>query len=110
MTDIDTSRNVFDPHPSLTDLIERFEAAERGRPLDAPVRIVRVAMLQTIAWRQDVRLAGPEREVTFERAGRTVQFNAYSREGRLREALAQTGEHLGLERVGRVVETIEGLP
>ncbi len=96
MTDLDTSGNSFDPRPSLLDLIAEHRVAEANRSPGAPIRIHRVAHLKTHYWQRDADYL----EVKFRglRGPSRAQFRSRD--------LAQTGEHLGLERVGLVVETV----
>jgi hypothetical protein len=39
---------TFDPHPTLRDLIDAHEAADRARPAGRPIRVIR-ALVMTAA-------------------------------------------------------------
>jgi hypothetical protein len=58
-------------------------------------------MLRTKSWRSDVRVNKGQRVANFG-DGRSAVFG--NRISELCRQLAETGEHLGLERVGLVVE------
>lgn len=105
MADIDTSQNR-DPSPTRDELLAlrdrmlaRLEGDGRVRDFGRPARIIRSANLLTTSWRADVYFLVHQRghTLTAPNTRRVV-------------ALAETGEHLGLERVGLVVETTEVAP
>lgn len=96
MPDVETCARLFWDRMAVRD----FERE--------PLRVVRVAMLQTKAWRADVRFNAGPRTVAFPSTGRSVEFR--DRESDRCEQLAQTGERLGIERVGLVVERSEVHP
>lgn len=79
---------------TLRDLIEQFHEAEAARPPGAPIRVHRAAILRTTSWRQDVGFLERQR-----------YHSATSPEVSRCYTMAQTGEHLSLERVGLAVET-----
>lgn len=85
--------------PDLAELIRRFHEADVARP-DRPIRIIRVAHLKTSSWHQD---AGMFTHPSGHAAISTTEASRC-------RTLAETGEHLGLERVGVVVETVEVTP
>lgn len=84
--------STFDPHPSLRDLIDRFRAASAADPHRA-TRAIRVASMTTVAWRRDAAYLAPHNS--------NPETAPLARRSRL---LAETGELLGLEYVGVVVE------
>lgn len=104
MPDVDTSANAWNPQPTHDELLAIRDRMLARLAAGAPVRLIRVANLKTEAWRQDVRF-NRDRAVAFPTTGRFVRFR--DRQSDLCEALASTGEHLGLDRVGLVVETVE---
>lgn len=93
---------MFDPHPNLLDLIDGFHAADAVRPADRPIRLHRAVVLPVERWRfvanppQTWRLSTGPRQVDGER--------------RRLNRLADSGEHLGLPSMGRVIETVEVSP
>jgi hypothetical protein len=88
---------TFDPHPNLQDAIDAFEARMAVRDFERePLHVVTAAALPTRTWRASERRAG-----SLHRAGSIDARCA---------ALAETGEHLGIERVGLVVESREVTP
>jgi hypothetical protein len=40
----------FDPHPTLRDLINAHEAAERARPAGTPIRVIRALVMAADGW------------------------------------------------------------
>jgi hypothetical protein len=83
---------------TLREAIEQFEARMAVRDFEKdPVRVVTAAGLKTRYWRQDAE--------SFERHGGSLRPG--HDQWRCRE-LAETGELLGIERVGLVVESREG--
>lgn len=76
--------------PDVQELIRRFHEADAAHP-DRPIRVHRVAMLPTKSWRQDVHFLVVQR------------IQPHSRETLACRTLADIGEHLGLERVGRII-------
>lgn len=97
MADIDTSMNR-DPHPTHDELLALRDRMNARLAASEPVRLIRVANLRTTAWRADAA------KLRSNWGGLRV----ISRDGLRCERLAETGEHLGLDRVGLVVETVEG--
>ena len=80
--------------PDIRTLIALHEAAQATRDPERPINVIRVAMLRTAAWRQDAAY--------FEKMGLNVRPGS---QGFTCLEMAETGERLGLERVGVVVET-----
>lgn len=114
MPDIDTSMNR-DPSPTRDELLAlrdrmnaRLEDDGRVRDYGRPVRMIHSANLLTRYWRQDVRFNEPK-FVLFPSSGNQARFGRDNESDRCR-ALAETGERLGLERVGLIVETSEVSP
>lgn len=86
---------------TLQECADAFWARLRSRPPGTPIRVVRVAMLQTKAWRADARFNRGPRIVSFQSTGRSIEFR--DRDSDRCERLAATGELLGIERVGLAV-------
>lgn len=104
--DIDTSSN-FDPSPTRDELLRirdrmnaRLDDDGRVRDYGRPVRIIRSANLLTRYWQQDVDHL--ERKM--------IGLGVESQDLRRCYELAETGKHLGLERVGLVVGVEEVSP
>jgi len=93
MTDIDTSRNTFDPRPNLADLIAAHEAAERSRPVGARITVIRAVVMDASNWGFTVR-----KRLAHYRA------NPTGRNTHIRRVftLIDTADRLGLP-IGRVV-------
>lgn len=91
--------------PDLAECIRRFHEAQATRPPDRPIRVIRVAMLRTTAWRSDARKVNGGRDVVFPSTGRAATF--FDQTALRCQVLAETGELLGVERVGLVVEAAE---
>lgn len=85
--------------PDIRTLIALHEAAQATRDPSRPIRVIRVAMLRTRYWRTDADER--ERRGASLKPGH-VQFTC--------QELAETGELLGLDRVGLVVEEVEVRP
>jgi hypothetical protein len=47
---IDAQDTRFDPHPTLRDLIDAHEAAERERPAVRPIRVIRALVMAADGW------------------------------------------------------------
>lgn len=88
----------FDPHPNLQDCIALHHAAEQGRLPGTPIRVIRSANLRTEYWRQDATMLVEQKR----------NFKEYPLVVRC-DALAATGERLGLSYVGLIVETVEDM-
>lgn len=97
--DIDTSMNR-DPSPTHDELLRIRDRMMAKLGSGAPVREIHSANLRTPIWRQDIEY--------LRRGWRTLGVE--SKEANRCEALAQTGEHLGLDRVGLIIETFEVTP
>jgi hypothetical protein len=80
---------------TIAECIGRYWIAQTLRPPDRPQRAIRVAMLKTTVWRQDV--------AHLESKFLALAPGIDSRDARRCRVMAETGEHLGLERVGLVV-------
>ena len=111
MANIDTSMNR-DPEPTretLLKLRDRMNARlhEDGRIRDygRPVRIIRSANLLTRIWQQDAKSRVWRPKLALWR-----RPDLESGELKRIRAMAETGEHLGLERVGLVVGVEEVQP
>jgi len=82
--------------PDLAECIRLFHEAQATRPPGRPIRVIRVAMLRTKSWRQDVGF------LVTQRLHKTTAAEPVAC-----ATLADLGEHLGLERVGRAAEARE---
>jgi hypothetical protein len=80
--------------PDLQEFIRLFREREATRPPGTPIRVIRSANLRTDYWRQDARYL-------VEQKGHGEQRREVAR----CSALAATGEHLDLDRVGLVVDS-----
>ena len=92
----------------LAECIRRYEASLATRPPGRPVRVIRAANLTPAAWKSDARITSGGRngtEVHFSSSGDTAMLGVHL--PRRCAALAETGAHLGLDRVGLVIETVE---
>jgi hypothetical protein len=78
---------------TLREAIDLYEADIAARTIGQ--RVIRVAMLRTKVWRQDVK--------HLESKFLALTPGIDSRDAARCRAMAETGEHLGLERVGLVV-------
>lgn len=93
--DIDTSANR-DPSPTGDDLLKIRDRMNARLEAGEPVRVIRSANLPTTAWRSDVHFLAEQRN-----------HSPASYQVRVCQTLADTGEHLGLDRVGLIVGTAE---
>lgn len=81
---------------TLAECVQLHEAAQAERSADRPIRVLRAACLRTAYWRADVGFLARVRRNSL-RSPAVIRCRT----------LAETGEHLGLDRVGLVVETLE---
>jgi protein-disulfide isomerase-like protein with CxxC motif len=93
--DVDTSMNR-DPSPTGDELLAIRDRMLARLESGAPVRVIRSANLLTSSWRSDVRFLAVQRGHSHR-----------SHEVFVSQVLADTGEHLGLDRVGLVVGSDE---
>lgn len=92
MADFDTSKNTWNPSPTHDELMAIRDRMNARLAAGEPVNLIRVANLRTKSWRQDIGFLSVQR-----RMSRTAP------EVRACINMARTGEHLGLEFVGRVL-------
>lgn len=103
MADIDTSTNR-DPHPTRDELLAIRDRMNARLAAGEPVRLIRVANLLTRTWQASRRI---QRAMAYADLPETHRPGSAAERCRL---LAETGEHLGLDRVGLVIETVEVRP
>lgn len=88
---------------TLTECIDAFRARMAARRPDHPTRVVRVAMLPTRTWHQG------ERQLFATAYANVPPVHRAGSEVERCRRLAETGERLGLERVGAVIDSTESV-